>query len=616
MNGLNYIKGLIGISMILIVFGHTYLILFNLPLKNYGQWNFYSMVSSFFYVIPMSGLRYCPRFILSCSGFIFTYKYLSFLDKKPNNYFLKFLFQQNHKYFLLILMFLGRPLSYYIHYIFIGNSPMGELLNYLLKKPGDLQYFLKSFILFKLNDSFNNAEYNRNSNDLLDYFWLAFNEIFFFIIGLILISIGYKFKFRIDLIIIVSFVAIYLLKIILYYYFYYIYEGRVYSTLYYYILDYGKEMLLPNFNLPYYLIGMFFGLMHYTLRRVLPEMEQNGYEIVNLNKGNNLLKDEEEKMIPKIENSFCVNRLSYDYDLFSNANKKEKKGFASEKDLNIKLLDSHSNKIKRNKTSKNRLRQSKTNKNILEKNNSNKIEDDDGNSIKKNDSISDLGYMIIDKVNDDNKTNFYKVKGMPFFKLTIPIIKWHKKHVGNMAFFVTIISFIIIIYLFFIFSYLIFYNIKKPDKKKDDYLKKLKLEDILTHKIFNFLYLIDIELVVLLLHWAVFIISIREQNRIYDFLRSDYWNFFTKSYFSYLLLLNPVILYILYGNETIIKIKIYSIYIYSIINLILILIGIIFVYALYELPAKKIIKYIINKDYNNIYHEQENILNGKDDEEN
>ena len=321
-------------------------------------------------------------------------------------------------------------------------------------------------------------------------------------------------------------------------------------------------------------------------------------------------------MIPKIENSFCANRLSYNNGLFYNANKKEKKGFVSEKDLNIKLLDSNSNKIKRNITSKNLLKKAKTNKNILEKNNSNKIEDDDDNSIKKNDSISDLGYMIIDKVNDDNKTNFYKVKGMPFFKLTIPIIKWHKKHVGNMAFFVTIISFIIIIYLFFIFSYLIFFNIKKPDKNKDDYLKKLKLEDILTHKIFNFLYLIDIELVVLLLHWALFIISIREQNRIYDFLRSDYWNFFTKSYFSYLLLLSPIILYNLCGNETIIRLEVYSIYIYSAINLILILMGTILAYALYELPLKKIIKYIINKDYNNIYHEQENILNGKDEEEN
>ena len=87
MNGLNYIKGLIGISMIFIVFGHTYFILFNLPLKKYGQWSFYNIISSFNYVIPMFGLRYSPRIILSCSGFTFTYKYLSFLDRKPKTFF-------------------------------------------------------------------------------------------------------------------------------------------------------------------------------------------------------------------------------------------------------------------------------------------------------------------------------------------------------------------------------------------------------------------------------------------------------------------------------------------------------------------------------------------------
>ena len=75
-------------------------------------------------------------------------------------------------------------------------------------------------------------------------------------------------------------------------------------------------------------------------------------------------------------------------------------------------------------------------------------------------------------------------------------------------------------------------------------------------------------------------------------------------------------MYNLYGNEAIIRLETYSIYTYSVINLILILLGTIWAYAFYELPLKKIIKYIINKDYNNIYSEQEKILNGKDEEGN
>ena len=391
MNGLNYIKGLIGISMILIVFGHTYFILFNLPLKKYGQWNFYNIIHSIIYVIPMSGLRYSPRIILSCSGFTFTYKYLSYLDKKSNNYFLKFLFQQSHKYFILIMIFLGKPLPYILHYIFIGNIPIRELENYFLKKPEKLEDFLLNFISFKLNDNFNIEKSNRNSQDLFDYFWLPFNEVLFFIIGLILISVGYKFKFRIDLIIIISFFVFYLLKIILYYNYFNKKEGGIYSTLYYYIIDFGKLMLLPNFNFSYYLIGMFFGFMHYTVQKVMPEIEQNKYEIMNLNEENILLKDEEEKMVPKIDKSFSINRASYNIDLFSYDNKEEKEGFASGKNLKVKLLDSNSIKIRRNitgKLSNNLLKKVKTN-DLLVNNNSNKIEDDN-NSIKKKDSLNDL----------------------------------------------------------------------------------------------------------------------------------------------------------------------------------------------------------------------------------
>ena len=111
-------------------------------------------------------------------------------------------------------------------------------------------------------------------------------------------------------------------------------------------------MLLPNFNISYYFIGMFFGFMHYAVQKVIPEIEQNKFGIIKLNEGNNLLKDEEEIMIPKIDKSFCINRVSYSNDLFSYDNKKEKEGFAREKDLETKLLESKSIRIRRNATGK------------------------------------------------------------------------------------------------------------------------------------------------------------------------------------------------------------------------------------------------------------------------
>lgn len=39
-NGITYIKGLIGLSIILTLFGLTFYVLINLPFKDYGSWHF------------------------------------------------------------------------------------------------------------------------------------------------------------------------------------------------------------------------------------------------------------------------------------------------------------------------------------------------------------------------------------------------------------------------------------------------------------------------------------------------------------------------------------------------------------------------------------------------
>ena len=40
-----------------------------------------------------------------------------------------------------------------------------------------------------------------------------------------------------------------------------------YSTLYYYLFDYGKFMTTPEFNFPSYLIGMYFGFINYCVQK-------------------------------------------------------------------------------------------------------------------------------------------------------------------------------------------------------------------------------------------------------------------------------------------------------------------------------------------------------------
>ena len=96
--GLTYIKGIQAISMILYVFGQTFLILCNFPTKDFSIYFFYSLITNEFYGIIFIALRYSPRVLFSCSGYSLVFKYLCFIDQGYNLYFLKFLLLQSYKY--------------------------------------------------------------------------------------------------------------------------------------------------------------------------------------------------------------------------------------------------------------------------------------------------------------------------------------------------------------------------------------------------------------------------------------------------------------------------------------------------------------------------------------
>ena len=96
-NGITYIKGLIGLSIILTVFGLTFIILINLPMKEYGSWHFHYSLLNYLYSIIFIGYRYSPRVLFSCSGYTLIYKYLCFIKQEQGLYFFKFIFLQSYK---------------------------------------------------------------------------------------------------------------------------------------------------------------------------------------------------------------------------------------------------------------------------------------------------------------------------------------------------------------------------------------------------------------------------------------------------------------------------------------------------------------------------------------
>ena len=237
--------------------------------------------------IISSSLRYVPRIIFSCSGYILTYKFLCFIEQNPNYYFFKFLFLQSYKYILLFFSLIFMKYSLYDINIILNRrkTPFMELYKYNLK---DDKFFFIKFFSFLL---FNTGSYEfLKIQNLVQYYYLPINEIFFFIFGTLLISIGYKFKLRIDYIIFTCGFFIYFSKILIYIII--LDKKDYYSTQYYYLYGYGEIMTNPMFNLPYYLMGMYFGLINFCIQKGISLHKSNNkasYKMIELFETNNEL---------------------------------------------------------------------------------------------------------------------------------------------------------------------------------------------------------------------------------------------------------------------------------------------------------------------------------------
>ena len=138
---------------------------------------------------------------------------------------------------------------------------MTEILKFNLEL-NNKDYFINffDFLLAYIGDlTFNNKQ------NIIQYFYIPLNEVFLFLFSVILISLGYRFKFRNDIIIIIIILLIFVVKILIYVF--YVNRQEKHSTLYYYLYDYGAIMLNPIFNLPSFLIGIFFGLINYSIQK-------------------------------------------------------------------------------------------------------------------------------------------------------------------------------------------------------------------------------------------------------------------------------------------------------------------------------------------------------------
>ena len=540
-NGITYIKGILGLSIFLNIFGLTFFILFNLPHKNISTRQFYDTINNPFYIILFIGLRYSPRVIFSCSGYTLIYKYLFFLESNTSYSFLKFLMCNSYKYILLIIIALYmRFLIFYIDVIFRDKkSIMMEVFKYILQN-NDQYFFSNLFSFFFYNSKEKVFDY---TEAVIQYLYLPINEVFLFIFGIILITLGYKFKIRIDLIIIGFILLFYILKIV--FFGLYFNKEQIYSTLYFYLFGYGAIMVNPLFNLPSFLIGMYFGLINFTIQRGInaSKISSNRYTRVELNDPN---KNEIQKVKRETMNS------SFFY--------KEKKS--------INYKNSHDKEEDKNPNLRNNR------KSLL---------------FEEEDSIAFWNDLEKKKENDDYDIipdEKYLIKEMPFLKSAINFTDFHRRNMHK-NYFVILLIISLIIFIGCVSAIYIFIKIYiDPNERNID---NLALNKIIPNLTLNIIYLLDIEIVVFIFHWIFFLVYFKG-SQLNDFLDSIYWSFFIKSYYSYALVSSPVILHIFYQSETVITLSLSNIILYSSIGIILIFITVVIFYGFYEYPLKKLFK--------------------------
>jgi hypothetical protein len=172
------------------------------------------------------------------------------------------------------------------------------------------------------------------------------------------------------------------------------------------------------------------------------------------------------------------------------------------------------------------------------------------------------------------------------------------KKKSKLLFYVLGIVFLILIIIFTFDQYLLFkYNVLFTDYEEI----RRPLYPILINKFYNDVFIsivmmIDTDIVVLLVNLMALFFYLKGNNYIYDFLNLDFWSIFNKIYFSFILLINPVILYTFYITETRINFNMGNVYLYSFAIGILLFSLVILVYAILELPYKKVIRLYLKRN--------------------
>jgi len=312
---LSYMNGIKGISMITLLFGFVYLDLYNAPVTKINGDNFYMNMSSPLFCIYYFGLKYAPKLLLCSSGFSLFYKFICFLDSKaqaekdlknvkeeqmnksgensninlknessmsnsscndskssrhstkrekfkvPSKYYFLFIASQLHKYILYLLVLLFILYSIYdVNLLFNDIGPMWKFFHDLMIEPSRSWNNLVPS-LFCLPGFFLTTE---ERDIILNYFYLVYQEVVYFIISSLIIFLGYKYNIRIDRFLVITMVLLFIIRLIIYYA---LNDGQLNIKEYFSFNTFGFFYNSLIYNYLYYAIGIYFGSLNYVLQK-------------------------------------------------------------------------------------------------------------------------------------------------------------------------------------------------------------------------------------------------------------------------------------------------------------------------------------------------------------
>ena len=328
--GLSFVQGIRGINMLFYTIGMVFVIIIHSPSKMFCPQIIKELFQKPFYCLIFYSIKYSPIFLLTCSGAVLGYKFLNFLDEKVkqknleennnnDNYkdkkinlnasldvlisknkkaeidfdlinkslLFRYIFYQLDKYIMFILVLLFTKYSlYYFTTILTNEKPTWKYFDVFLTKKISVIEMLQNFLLyprfiFLYN---NNDDYDPIFTIIFDYYWLVFNEIILFLIGIIIIYYCAKKKYQI-----IYFIVVICSICILFKFFCYLFKINInngndkYAP---YILTYsyyGKIIINPLSNIGVYLIGIYFGILLYAYQKEITarRAESQGKRFMN-----------------------------------------------------------------------------------------------------------------------------------------------------------------------------------------------------------------------------------------------------------------------------------------------------------------------------------------------